>query len=166
MKILGIDPGLAKIGWGIIETSENKKTVIVEYGCLSTSKSESMACRLGHIYRGISEIINKFSPEEAAVEEIFFASNAKTAINVAQARGVIVVALGNSGIRVNGYTPLEIKQALVGYGRARKEQVQYMVQNFLDMDRIPSSDHAADALAAALCHESSRKLKVIMTGKE
>ncbi|MFC2061962.1 crossover junction endodeoxyribonuclease RuvC [Elusimicrobiota bacterium] len=161
MRILGIDPGLAKLGWGIIDTSEGKETVLVEYGCVSTRSSVPVSDRLGHIYEQICELIKKFEPQEVAIERLFFSSNTKTAMDVAQAKGSVLVALNHSGIRIYEYTPLQIKQALVGYGRATKDQVQFMVKNFLNMKEVPEPDHAADGLAAAICHNSHRKMNEI-----
>ena len=163
---MGIDPGLAKLGWGIIEVFENKQPVLIDYGCVSTVKTESFSNRLGIIYAKICSLIKEYNPEEISIEEIFFATNAKTAINVAQARGAVMLAFNHSGIKVCEYTPLQIKQALVGYGRAGKQQVQYMVKNFLKLKEIPSPDHAADALAAALCHNNSRKINRMVEGKK
>ena len=159
---MGIDPGLGKTGWGVIEVFNNKKPVLVDYGCISTLKTETFTYRLGKIYEEVCSLIEKFNPEAASVEEIFFAKNAKTAIVVAQARGAIMVALNHSKISVHEYTPLQIKLAVVGYGRADKKQVQFMVKNFLNLSEVPKPDHAADALAAALCHESSYKINRII----
>lgn len=158
---MGIDPGLAKIGWGIIKV-ENNQISLIDYGCINTSKEFSMVNRLGEIYKTMGKLIEQYSPEEVAIEKIFFASNAKTAINVAHARGAILLALNHHDIRVSEYTPLQIKQAVVGYGRAKKEQVQFMVKNFLNLKKFPTPDHAADALATAICHNNSRKMKAIL----
>ncbi len=160
--IMGIDPGLASAGWGVIEAGSDGSRLL-EYGCIKTPRGPA-APRLEKIYGGISELAARFSPAEASVEELFFAKNTKSAMDVAQARGAIILALRHSGIRVEGYTPLEIKQALVGYGRASKQQVQYMVRQFLGVKEIPRPEHAADALAAALCHAGSRKLKSALSG--
>lgn len=164
MRIMGIDPGLANLGWGVIEVFNNGKPVLVDYGCINTLKTKSIVNRLGSIYKEVSALIEKFSPDEIAMEEIFFASNTKTAIKVAHASGAVMIALSHADIEVSEYTPLQIKQALVGYGRAKKGQVQYMVKNFLNLKEVPKSDHASDALATALCHNSSRKLRNIVSG--
>lgn len=166
MKIMGIDPGLAKVGWGVVEVFNNKNPVLVDYGCISTLKTKSIVNRLNNIYESVRTLIKKFSPDEIAMEEIFFASNTKTAIKVAHARGAIMIALSHANVEVSEYTPLQIKKALTGYGRAGKEQVQYMVKNFLGLKKVPEPDHASDALAAALCHNSSRKLRNIVAGKQ
>ncbi|MFW6173337.1 MAG: crossover junction endodeoxyribonuclease RuvC [Elusimicrobiota bacterium] len=158
MKIMGIDPGLANVGWGIIKETDNSKFSLVNYGCISTSSSDTFIKRLDLLYKRAKDLVEKYNPEEVAVEELFFSANTKTAINVAHARGAVMVALNHSGMKVSEYTPLEIKQALVGYGKAKKSQVQYMVKQFLNLDEIPHPGHSADALAAALCHCSSRKL--------
>ncbi len=165
MKIMGIDPGLAKIGWGVIEATENCKPVLTGYGCISTLKTESMVSRLSKIYAEVSKLVKEFNPDEVAIEEIFFSSNTKTAINVAHARGAILIALNHSDIKLREYTPLQIKQAVVGYGRAKKKQVQYMVVNFLNLKNLPDNDHTFDAIAAALCHNNSRKLNKIISDK-
>jgi crossover junction endodeoxyribonuclease RuvC len=155
---MGIDPGLAQMGWGVIEVSEDGKPALIEYGCLHTSKSNTVSGRLDHLYKNTCQLIVKYRPQEVAIEGLFFSSNTKTAMEVAQARGAVMIALNHSGIEVAEYTPLQIKQAVVGYGRAKKEQVQFMVRQFLGLLESPSPDHAADALAAALCHSGSRKL--------
>ncbi len=165
MKIMGIDPGLAKTGWGVIELQANSKICLIGYGCITTSKNYKMDERLSSIYGEICELISKFKPDEGSIEEIFFASNAKTAINVAHARGVIMIALNHSGIKVFEYTPLEIKKAVVGYGKADKAQVQYMVRSIMGLKEVPKPDHASDAIAAALCHGNAFKLNSIITGK-
>lgn len=158
--ILGIDPGLANVGWGILEVA-GADCHLADYGSISTKPGLSLSERIGIIYDSISDIVNKYGPNESSVEKLFFAKNSSSAIEVAQARGSVLLALRNNDCLVNEYTPLEIKQALVGYGRASKQQVQFMVKQFLKMEKIPSPDHAADALAAALCHLSSRKIRDI-----
>ena len=160
MRIMGIDPGLAKAGWGVIEVGANNEPSVVDFGCITTEKNTPIACRLNKLYTEIQQLIKIIRPEEIAIEKIFFSGNVKTAIDVAQARGVILLALNHSNIKIYEYTPLEIKQAVVGHGRAEKKQVQFMVKQFLKLKELPASDHASDALAAALCHNSSRKLKV------
>ncbi|MBN2406213.1 MAG: crossover junction endodeoxyribonuclease RuvC [Elusimicrobia bacterium] len=159
MRIMGIDPGLAKVGWGIVDTQDRDSIILVEYGCITTSGAEPINSRLDTIYRIILDLIKKYRPAEVALEKLFFSSNTKTAIDVAQARGAVLVALNHSGLILAEYTPLEIKQALVGYGRAKKNQVQFMVKNFLKLEKEPRPDHAADALAVAICHNNSKNLK-------
>jgi len=155
LKILGIDPGYAILGYGVVEMKGNKFTQ-VKYGALTTDSKTIMADRLKCIYNGLMEIIHEYEPEAASIEELFFNTNSKTALLTSQARGVAVLACANSGIPVYEYTPLQIKQALVGYGRAEKKQVQMMVKTILNLNEIPRPDDAADGLAAAICHGNSR----------
>lgn len=160
MIILGIDPGIATVGWGVID-ARGSKTTAVAFGHISTSQKFSISKRLAEISKNISEIIRKYKPEEAAVEELFFLNNQKTALVVAQARGCILLTLENLCVNVYGYTPLEVKQALTNYGRADKSQVQLMVKALLKLSAIPKPDDTADALAIALCHASRRKMEKI-----
>jgi len=156
MKILGIDPGIATTGYGIIE-NKGSNLCLVDYGCIITSPKMSAAERLNKLFNELSALIKKKKPDEVAIEELFFAKNVKTAMTVSQARGVIVLSCIRSGMKViNEYTPLEVKMALVGYGRAEKTQVQKMVTTLLSLKEIPKSDDAADALAVAVCHFNSR----------
>jgi crossover junction endodeoxyribonuclease RuvC len=165
MIILGIDPGTATVGWGVIDV-QGSKAIPVAYGHISTSKELELPRRLSEIAADISAIIQKYHPEEAAVEELFFSNNQKTVIAVAQARGCILLTLENLCVSIYGYTPLEVKQALTNYGRADKAQVQLMVKALLKLSAIPKPDDAADALAVALCHASRRKVEQIrQTGK-
>ncbi|MCL5093596.1 MAG: crossover junction endodeoxyribonuclease RuvC [Patescibacteria group bacterium] len=158
MKILGIDPGTATTGYGIIEQKGNTLSLI-SFGCIKTNPKDHLAKRLEIIALELQKIIKKFKPDEAAVEELFFAANVKTAIAVGHARGVILLALAKENLKVNEYTPLEVKQALVGYGRAEKRQVQAMVKYILKLEKPINQDDTADALAVAICHASSRKIK-------
>ncbi len=160
MRILGIDPGTATVGWGIIEIQAGK-TVSVAFGHISTSKDLPDEKRLAEIATDLKAIITEYQPEEAAVEELFFFKNQKTIISVAQARGVILLTLENLCVSISGYTPLEVKQALTNYGRADKVQVQLMVKAILKLQAIPTPDDTADALAIALCHASRRKMESI-----
>ncbi len=154
MRILGIDPGYAILGYGIIDMIGNRFKAI-DYGAITTEAGMEMPDRLKVLYRSLMELIARYEPEVASVEELFFNTNAKTAILVGQARGVAVLACANSGVEIEEYTPLQIKQALVGYGRAEKTQVQQMVRTILNLKEIPKPDDAADALAAAVCHGHS-----------
>jgi len=156
MKILGIDPGTALIGIGLIEY-KNKKLSLCAYGCLKTKRQESTAKRLVDLFNQLSGVIKKYQPDLIAVEEIFFFKNLKTAINVSQARGVILLAAAKQKIKICEYTPLEVKQALTGYGRADKKQIQQMVKTLLALKEIPKPDDAADALATAICCAHSFK---------
>lgn len=151
MRIIGIDPGYAIMGWGVVELEGNRFRVIA-YDSILTDKKLPMSKRLTELYNGLSEVIEKYRPEEASVEELYFNDNAKTAIMVGEARGVALLACENGGLRISEYTPLEIKQALVGYGRAEKTQVQQMVKTILNLEAVPKPDDTADALAAAICH--------------
>ncbi len=154
MIILGIDPGYAILGWGVIEKIGNHFRAI-DYGSLTTDKDMEMPDRLESLYDGLRDIIEEYRPEEASIEKLFFNTNVTTAINVGQARGVAILACIKGGLRVAEYTPLEIKQALVGYGRADKQQVQFMVKTMLNLQAVPKPDDTADALAAAICHGHS-----------
>ncbi|MEW8973332.1 MAG: crossover junction endodeoxyribonuclease RuvC [Tissierellaceae bacterium] len=158
MRILGIDPGLAIVGYSIVECIGNRFRPI-EYGCITTDADMLFPHRLKIIYEELLYIIDKYNPEDLAIEELFFNKNVKTAIKVGQARGVEVLAAINRGLDIYEYTPLQIKQAVVGYGRAEKHQVQEMVKMLLNLDEIPRPDDAADALAVAICHGSSLKFK-------
>ena len=155
MIILGIDPGFAITGYGVINYSGNKFTVL-DYGVINTQASEELPNRLLDINNELEEIIKKYNPEDVAVEELFFNKNIKTALNVGHGRGVALVCAARNGICVYEYTPLQVKQAVVGYGRAKKEQVQQMVKVMLNLKSIPKPDDAADALAIAICHAHSK----------
>ena len=154
MRILGIDPGYAILGYGILDKTGNRFSV-VDYGAVLTEAGMGMPDRLRVLYDELREIIEKYQPEEAAIEELFFNNNAKTAILVGEARGVAVLACAHSNLKISEYTPLQIKQALVGYGRADKKQVQAMVKAILNLEQVPKPDDTADALAAAICHGHS-----------
>ena len=149
MKILGIDPGYNIIGYGVIETQGLK---VVDYGVITTPKNMPISKRLHTIYQAACELMETFKPDEVALEELFFNNNSTTAIPVAEARGTLIVACKKYIDRMFEYTPLQIKQALTGVGRAEKKQVQYMVKSILGLESVPRPDDAADALAVALCH--------------
>lgn len=162
MIILGIDPGTATTGYGVLE-SENGKLKMIENGCVLTSKDLEMSERLDILGREIKNLVGKFNPDVLAIEELFYFKNKKTVISVGQARGVAVFIGKSCGVEVHEYTPLQVKQAVTGYGRADKKQVQMMVKNILKLKEIPKPDDAADALAVAICCASSinfeRKIK-------
>lgn len=158
MIILGVDPGTATTGYGIIR-KEGQKYELVDFGCILTPAKTPLHDRLDTIFDELSEIIEKYMPEHMAVEELFFANNAKTAISVGHARGVILLAGKKKGISVFEYTPLEVKMALTGYGRADKNQIQQMVKALLSLSEIPKPDDAADALAIAICHGQTNRYK-------
>ncbi|MFO7152969.1 MAG: crossover junction endodeoxyribonuclease RuvC [Bacillota bacterium] len=151
MVIMGIDPGIALSGYGLI-FSEGEKVKVLDFGVIKTESHLSTAERLKVIYEGYLALIQEYNPEAIAIEELFFNKNAKTAIAVGQARGVAMLAAASKNIDVYEYTPLEVKQAIVGYGRAKKFQIQEMVRVLLQLREIPKPDDAADALAVALCH--------------
>ncbi len=157
--ILGLDPGTATTGWGVIK--EIKKEPRLEaFGCIETCKTKCNVDRLREIGKDLEEIIKTYQPDEIAIEDLFFFKNLKTVIKVAQARGVLLFVSGRSRVPVSEYTPLQVKQALTGYGRAEKTQVQYMVKEVLKLKSIPKPDDAADALAIAICHQQSRRVEI------
>ena len=152
MRILGLDPGTATVGYGLIEVQDGQP-VVVTFGVLSTRPEDgSTARRLQIVYEGLNELIDRYRPDAAAVEELFFGRNITTAVRVGQARGVLLLALANAGIQVAEYSPPKIKEAVSGYGKASKQQVQFMVQNILNLAEVPQPDDAADGLAVALTH--------------
>jgi crossover junction endodeoxyribonuclease RuvC len=160
MKILGIDPGTATTGWAVVE-EKNKNPRLVACGCVNTSKIYSDAERLVEIGKDIQALLKKYKPAEAAIEDIFFFKNLKTAVTVAQARGVILYEIKKNKIPLFAYTPLQVKQALTGYGRAEKKQIQIMVKNILKLQCAPKPDDAADAVAIAICHLNTRKMNKV-----
>ena len=153
MIVLGIDPGYAIIGYGVLDTS--KQNMLLDYGAIVTPKEDSMPIRLENIDKSLKYLFDKFKPDVVAIEELFYFKNQKTVIQVAQARGVILLACQKYCGNIYEYTPLQIKQALTGQGRAEKAQVQFMVKAILGLDSIPKPDDAADALAVAICHSQS-----------
>jgi crossover junction endodeoxyribonuclease RuvC len=158
VKILGIDPGTATTGWAIIKSQEGKDSLL-GYGYIETDKNNRPAARLWEIARDLKKIIKRFQPDEAAIEELFFFKNLKTVMAVSQSRGVVLLTLEDLKVKIAEYTPLEVKQALTGYGRAEKKQVQFMVKNILGLKVVPRPDDVADAIAIALCHSESRQMK-------
>lgn len=154
MTILGIDPGLAIVGWGVVEY-RNSRFKTVAYGSLQTPAGMRTEARLKAIYDGLHEIIERYHPDSMAVEELFFNTNITTGIRVAEARGIILLCGEQHGIPIHEYTPLQVKQAVVGYGRAEKKQVIAMVSMLLGLEKPPKPDDTADALAIAICHGHS-----------
>jgi crossover junction endodeoxyribonuclease RuvC len=154
MRILGIDPGTATTGYGVIEYLNGRVTAI-DYGCILTSKHDTASQRLAQLYAHINQLIDAVLPEEVAVEKLFFNSNITTAMAVSQARGVVMLSIEQHGLPVAEYTPLQVKMAVCGYGMAKKPQVQQMTQTLLRLKSIPKPDDAADALAIALCHSNT-----------
>jgi crossover junction endodeoxyribonuclease RuvC len=157
LRILGIDPGTATVGWAILEEDAGAVKTIA-YGHISTSSKKSEEERVFEISRDLEKIIKKYHPQEAAVEKLFFFKNQKTVMEVSQARGAIILTLSQKGVSLSSYTPLQVKQAITGYGRAEKRQVQNMIKNILKLKNIPKPDDTADAMAIALCHLNSRKM--------
>lgn len=154
MRILGIDPGTAIVGFSILDF-ENNRFKVIDYGCIYTDKEMLMEDRLCKIYSELSEIIKKYEPDEMAIEELFYFKNNKTVISVGQARGVIVLCGRQNNLKINNYTPLQVKTGITGYGKAEKKQIQLMVQRILGLSEIPKPDDAADALAIAITHINS-----------
>ncbi len=160
MIILGIDPGIAIVGYGVVQYTGNKFKTI-DYGAITTKAHTKIDFRLNDVYDGVCELIHKYKPDAVSIEELFFNTNVKTAITVAHARGVIVLAAAKCGVETFEYTPLQIKQALTGYGRADKFQMQNMVKIMLKLNAVPKPDDVADALAIAICHAHSQKFNKI-----
>ena len=154
MRILGIDPGYAIVGFGIVDYAGAKFNAI-EYGAIYTEAHTAFTRRLCCIYEDMQELLKRYQPDCMAIERLYFTTNQKTAIDVAQARGILVLAAAEKGIPVSEYTPLQVKQAVVGYGKAEKHQVMDMTQRILKLEQIPKPDDAADALALAICHGHS-----------
>jgi len=162
MIVIGIDPGTALTGYGIVEETQAGQLRAIEYGIIETSSAQSLEKRLEKLNQSLSQLLILHSPESGAVEKLFFNRNVRTAMSVGQARGVILLALAEAGIEVEEYTPSEIKQAVTGYGGADKNQVQQMVRTLLSLDTIPQPDDVADALAVAICHINSNRFKRII----
>ena len=154
MKVLGIDPGTAIVGFSIIEY-ENREMKLLDYGCIYTDKNLLMEERLFQIFNELENIIKKYEPEHMAIEELFYFKNNKTVISVGEARGVILLAGRKNNLLIKGYTPLQVKIGITGYGKADKKQVQLMVKTLLKMKEIPKPDDAADAIAIAMTHINS-----------
>lgn len=157
MIILGIDPGIAIVGWGVVDFTANKLRPIA-YGAITTPAHTPITSRLSTIYNELSAIIDKYKPDAMSVEELFFNTNVKTAITVAHARGIVLLCAAQKGVPDFEYTPLQAKQALTGYGRADKAQMQNMVKIMLGLNAVPKPDDVADALAIAICHAHSANL--------
>ncbi len=157
MIILGIDPGLAIVGYGVIEAQKGAFRPI-DCGVINTPKSDTVPIRLNKIYDGMLSLIEKYKPDCIAIEELFFNTNITNGINVAQARGVVLLACQQKGLKMYEYTPLQIKQALTGYGKAEKKQIQFMVTRLLNLKAVPKPDDAADGLAVALTHGQTARM--------
>lgn len=154
--IIGIDPGIADTGYGVIK-EENGKLLVLEYGSIRTPAKTALPERLNALRKKLSALLEKYNPELAVVEQLFFCTNVKTALTVGQARGVIIVSLAEQKIKIIELTPLQVKQGLTGYGKADKKQMQQMVKAVLDLKEIPKPDDAADALAMAVCGATMKK---------
>lgn len=150
MRIIGVDPGIALMGYGIIEGEAGRQR-LVEHGALSTAADLAPEVRLQALYRGLGQLLQTYRPAAVAVENLYFGRNVTTAITVGQARGVVLLAAAEAGLPVREYTPMQVKQAVVGYGKADKQQVQHMVRALLNLSSTPRPDDVADALAVALC---------------
>ena len=176
MIILGIDPGTAIMGYGLVESgvadsaprqrasTGGDNLRMLEYGALHTPANAPLFERLPMLYKGIMDLLAEYKPDGLALEQLFFNRNVSTALSVGHARGVVILAAAHSSVPVSEYTPLQVKQAVVGYGRATKEQVQAMVKVLLNMDHIPRPDDAADALAVAICHIHSAAFAKLVRG--
>lgn len=160
MRILGIDPGIAIVGYGIVDKEGNRYKTVA-YDAVTTRAHTPLEERLEKVYNGVNEIIKNYKPDVMSIEELFFNNNAKTALTVGQARGVIILAAVKNGVPVYEYTPLQVKQALTGYGRAGKTQIQQMMKSMLGLTEIPKPDDVADALAIAVCHGNSIRFNSI-----
>jgi crossover junction endodeoxyribonuclease RuvC len=161
MLAIGIDPGTAITGYGLVRELTDGSLEVVDYGVIQTSPEHTMPDRLVQLYQQLKQIMLLHNPESGAVEKLFFARNVRTALSVGQARGIALLALAESGVDVAEYSPNEIKQAVAGYGGAEKMQVQMMVTALLDLEQIPQPDDAADALAVAICHLHSARIRAL-----
>jgi crossover junction endodeoxyribonuclease RuvC len=159
MLAIGIDPGTAITGFGVIREEQDGSLTVIDYGVIETSSKDSMPQRLVQLYQDLKQIIEQHNPQSGAVEKLFFARNVRTALSVGQARGVALLTLAEAGVELSEYSPNEIKQAVAGYGGADKNQVQYMVRALLELEEIPKPDDAADALAVAICHLHSARIR-------
>lgn len=161
MRVLGVDPGTARVGYGVVE-EEATSLRTVTYGLVMTSSGTSLSERLQEIYQALRSLLAETKPEALAAEELFFSRNARTALAVGQARGVVLLAAAHAGVPVFEYTPLQVKQAVAGYGKAPKEQVQEMVRMLLGLPETPRPDDVADALAVAICHLHSARMAALL----
>jgi crossover junction endodeoxyribonuclease RuvC len=162
MLAIGIDPGTASTGYGLVQSTTNGELELIDFGVITTPPDMPMPDRLHQLHNQLSELLTLHQPSSGAVEKLFFQRNVSTAISVGQARGVTLLALAEAGVPVSEYTPREIKQAIVGYGGAEKIQIQKMVKTLLEMESIPEPDDAADALAIAICHLHSVPMRGLL----
>jgi crossover junction endodeoxyribonuclease RuvC len=161
MLVIGIDPGTAITGYGLVREEADGSLAVVDYGAILTPPDQPMYRRLRLLYQDLLELLHLHHPDSGAVEKLFFARNARTALSVGQARGVALLALAEQEVPLVEYTPLEVKQAVVGYGGAGKKQVQQMVRALLGLEELPQPDDAADALAIAICHVHSARMRAL-----
>ena len=161
MLVLGIDPGTAITGYGLVHEND-EGLALVECGVITTPADQPLPQRLQTIYRGLAAIIGQHRPDQVAVEELFFSRNVRTALSVGQARGVVLLAAAEAGLPLHEYKPLEVKQTVAGYGGADKRQVQEMVRLLLRLEEIPEPDDAADAVAVAVCHIHSARMRALI----
>jgi crossover junction endodeoxyribonuclease RuvC len=166
MVVIGIDPGTAITGYGLVRENADGSLEVLAYGAFQTSPDDPMPTRLMQLYRSLTDLLLLHRPDCGAVEKLFFARNVRTALAVGQARGVVLLALEQAGLPIAEYTPLEVKQAVAGYGGADKNQVQQMVRALLGLPDVPQPDDAADALAVAICHVHSARLKGIIDTRQ
>jgi crossover junction endodeoxyribonuclease RuvC len=159
MRVLGIDPGSNITGYGIVE-QQGGRLIHIDNGCIVTETKSPLHVRLKDIYSGLREVIDRYDPDSVSIEDIFFSQNARSALKLGQARGAAILSSVNAGKDVFEYTPMQVKQAVVGYGRATKEQVQRMTRVLLNLPEVAKAD-AADALAVAICHINSSKFRVM-----
>ncbi|PZE19446.1 crossover junction endodeoxyribonuclease RuvC [Paenibacillus xerothermodurans] len=158
MRIMGIDPGIAIVGFGLID-KQGSRLVPVQYGCIQTEAHTDSAKRLQMVYDATVQLIDTYKPDAVAIEKLFFNRNVTTAMTVSQARGILLLAAVQKGLEIGEYTPLQVKQAIVGYGKAEKKQVQEMARMFLHLSAVPKPDDVADALAVAICHAHSSTIQ-------
>ena len=163
MLVLGIDPGTAITGYGLVR-EEEEGLALVGCGVITTPANQPLPQRLQAIYHGLTAIIGEHRPDQVAVEELFFSRNVRTALSVGQARGVVLLAAAEAGLPLYEYKPLEVKQTVAGYGGADKRQVQEMVRLLLDLEQVPEPDDAADAVAVAVCHIHSARMRALIGG--
>lgn len=161
MIIMGIDPGFAITGYGVVKYDGNKFSVL-DYGAITTAASMELSQRLLVLFNDLETLIDRYKPDAISIEELFFNKNIKTALTVGHGRGVAVLAAAKSGVDIFEYTPLQVKQSVVGYGRAEKAQIQQMVKAMLNLKAVPKPDDVADALAVAICHGNSYRMGAIL----
>ena len=164
MKILGVDPGVAATGYGVVVRKDGGAASLVECGVVRTSANDDLADRLREIHEGLREVLERHRPDVVAVEGVFYGKNVRTTVLLGHARGVILLAAAQQGLEVAEYTPSEIKNAVVGTGRATKEQVQFMVKKLLRLKEVPSPNDAADGVAVALCHMNTGRISRLAVG--